>query len=225
MIGASSRSGGVVFGVLALVAGGCGAPTAPSVTVTLAQVSMAPSSVVAGGASEATVILSGPAPGGGVRVAIASSDGAAAVPASIVVDAGTTSAVFPVQTRVVAADTSVTITVTVEAETRAATLRVMAPVARPATFDALQIEPTTLRAGQSARGTVFLTSAAPAGGFTVNLKSSNSVATVLASVSIPPGAVSAMFNVTTAAVTLDTLLEITANVGDVTRTVALRVTP
>lgn len=221
MIGASSRV--VVFGVLALVAGGCETPTGPSAT--LSQVSLAASSVVAGASSEATVVLSGPAPSGGVPVTIASSDGAAAVPPSIMVNAGTTSAIFTVQTRVVAADTSATITVTVEAQTRAVTLHIMAPVARPATLDALLIEPAALRAGQSARGTVLLTSAAPASGFTVNLKSSNSVATVPVSVSVPSGAVSATFNVTTGAVELDTRLEITASVGDVTRTVSLRVTP
>jgi hypothetical protein len=101
----------------------------------------------------------------------------------------------------------------------------MAPLARPATLDAILIEPTLLRAGQSARGTVLLTSAAAASGFTVNLKSSNSVATVPVSVSVPSAAVSATFNVTTAAVELDTQLEITASAGDVARTVSLRVTP
>ena len=213
----------VVFGVLALVAGGCDTPTGPSAM--LAQVAVAPSSVVAGMASVATVMLSGPAPSGGVSVTIASSDGAATLPPSITINAGTTSASFTVQTRVVAADTSATITVTVGAQTRAATLRIMAPLARPATLDAILIEPTLLRAGQSARGTVLLTSAAAASGFTVNLKSSNSVATVPASVSVPSAAVSATFNVTTAAVELDTQLEITASAGDVARTVSLRVTP
>jgi len=223
MIGASSRIGVVAFGVLALVAGGCGTPTGPSAT--LAQVSVAPSSVVAGAASEATVMLSGPAPSGGLPVTISSSDGAAAVPPSIVVDARMTSATFTVQTRVVAADTSATITVTVGAETRVVTLRIMTPFARPATLDALLIEPTTLRAGQSARGTVRLTSAAAASGSIVSLKSSNSVATVPERVSVQAGAVSATFNVTTAAVELDTQLEITASAGDVTRTISLRVTP
>jgi hypothetical protein len=104
-------------------------------------------------------------------------------------------------------------------------LHIVAPVSLPASLEGLSIEPSALKAGQTARGTVLLTSAAAAGGFIVNLRSSNFVATVPANVTVPQGAVSATFAVGTAPVQLETQLEITASAGDVTRTVPFRVTP
>ena len=209
--------------VLAVVlAGGCGTPTGPSTSV--AQLSVTPSSVVAGAVSEATVTLDGRAPDSGVQVTLASSDGAALVPSSVLVNAGMTSAMFAVQTKVVAADTTATITATGGTATRAVALRILSPLARPSTLDALLIDPTALRGGQSARGTVRLTSTG-ASALTVNLKSSNSVATVPPSIVIPPGALSATFDVTTRSVELETRLEISASAGDISRTVPLRITP
>ena len=118
---------GVVFvGLLALFTGSCGTPTGPSAT--LLQLSLASTNVVAGASSEGTLTLSGAAPSGGVPVTISSSDGAAAVPASLTVSAGSSTATFTIQTRVVAADTNATITVAVGGQTRAVMLHIIAPV-------------------------------------------------------------------------------------------------
>ena len=213
----------VVVGILALFTDSCETPTGPGAT--LLQVSLASTTVVAGTSSEGTLTLSGAAPSGGVPVTISSSDGAATVPASLVVSAGSSAAIFTVQTRVVAADTNATITVALGGQTRAVMLHIIAPVPRPASLEGLVIDPSALKAGQTARGTVFLTSAAAATGFIVNLRSSNSVATVPVNVTVPPGAVSATFVVGTGPVQLETQLEITASAGDVTRTVPFHVTP
>jgi hypothetical protein len=218
-----TRSPARIVGILALFTGGCGTPTGPSAT--LSQVSLASTSVVAGASSEGTLTLSGAAPGGGVPVTISSSDGAATVPASLTVSAGSSTATFTVQTRVIAADTNATITVAVGGQTRAVTLHIIAPVPRPASLEGLVIDPSALKGGQSARGTVLLTSAATVNGFIVNLRSSNSVATVRANLTVPPCATSATFVVVTGPVQLETQLEIAASAGDVARTVPLHVTP
>jgi len=218
---AHERIGIVILVMLALAGGACGTPTGPSAT--LAQITLASTTVVAGTTSEGIVTLSGPAPGGGVDVTLSSSDGAVTLPASITVNAGSISGTFTARTRVIAADTTATITAAVAGQKREIALRVIAPVPRPPALDALQVEPSVVKGGQSARGTVVLTAAAPTGGFIVNLRSSNGVATVPSTVTVPSGAVSATFTVISGPVELDTQLEITASSGDVTRTVPFHI--
>jgi hypothetical protein len=71
------------------------------------------------------------------------------------------------------------------------------PSTTPA-LSAVRISPSEVVQGDTATGTVVLTSAAPSGGFVVDLMSDNTaVATVPASVTVPAGATSAMFVVAT----------------------------
>jgi hypothetical protein len=225
---AHRRSRFVVAVVLtALCVSGCdeGPPAAPSRPVTILQLSLTPPEVAAGETSEGTVTLNGPASSGGVEVRLASSDGAAVVPASMTVPAGAVSARFTIRTVLVAADTTASITGMAGGERREVTLRVTAPIARPPALDALDVGPAVVKGGQNAQGTVRLTVPAPAGGVLVNLKSSNAVATVPAGVMVPAGANTATFTITTRTVSLDTQFEITASYRDQTRTAPIRVTP
>ncbi len=90
----------------------------------------------------------------------------------------------------------------------------------------LSLNPTSVVGGNSSTGTVTLTSAAPSGGFVVNLSSSNpSVASVPSSVTVPAGATSANFTVATSAVSSSTNVTITASAGSVSRTATLTVNP
>jgi trimeric autotransporter adhesin len=196
-------------------------PTAPS---DLFQLELSPSRVTAGAASTGTVTLRGRMPHD-FRVSLSSSDAVASVPPSIVVPAGTSSAEFAVRTRLVAADTVTRIMASAGDMNDEVALQVVAPIARPATLDALQLEATSIRGGQNLQGTVRLTGAAPAGGLLVSLRSSNVAAVVPATVLIQFGAISAAFAVSTGPVSLDTQLEITAAYADQTRTVPLRVIP
>jgi hypothetical protein len=159
------------------------------------------------------------------RINLSSSDAVASVPASILVPAGTSAAEFTVRTRLVAADTVTRITASAGDMTDEVALQVVAPIARPATLDALELEATSVRGGQDLQGTVRLTGVAPAGGLSVRLRSSNFAAVVPAMVLIAVGAISAAFTVSTGPVSLDTQLEITAAYSDQTRTALLRVIP
>ncbi len=98
----------------------------PAPTVTLSSLTLNPTSVIGGlQSSTATVTLSGPAPAGGAKVALDSSNGAASVPSSATVPAGATSATFTVNTSIVILATSATISATYNNTTRAATLSVL----------------------------------------------------------------------------------------------------
>ena len=98
----------------------------PAPTVTLSSLTLNPTSVIGGlQSSTATVTLSGPAPAGGAKVALDSSNGAASVPSSATVPAGATSATFTVNTSIVILATSATISATYNNTTRTATLSVL----------------------------------------------------------------------------------------------------
>lgn len=83
----------------------------PPVSSSIAALTLDPARVRGGGAVLAVVTLAAPAPAGGAVVALASADAArAAVPASVTVPAGATTAAFLVATRPTRRDASVTIT-------------------------------------------------------------------------------------------------------------------
>jgi len=90
----------------------------------------------------------------------------------------------------------------------------------------LSLNPSRVTGGNPVTGTVNLTAPAQAGGFVVNLSSSNTnVATVPSTVTVPEGATSATFTVSTRAVTTSTSVTISASAGGITRTASLRVNP
>ena len=73
-----------------------------------------------------------------------------------------------------------------------------APALAATALSTVKVNPTDVVGGDPATGTVTLNAAAPAGGFTVSLSSDNTTAaTVPASVTVPAGATSATFPVTT----------------------------
>src|SRR5712691_3515774 len=82
--------------------------TAPLLTV--ASLTLSPSSVTGGSSSIGTVTLSAPAPAGGAQVTLSSNDPpVATVPSSVTVPAAATSATFTVSTNAVSTSTLATI--------------------------------------------------------------------------------------------------------------------
>ncbi len=193
---------------------------------TLTSVLLDPSSVTGGSASQGMVVLSGAAPSGGSTVSLSSSNtSAATVPASVTVAAGSSSASFTVNTSAVSSTTSANITASMSGVSQSATLTVQAPPPPTVTISLLTLSPTSLVGGSSSQGTVYISSAAPSGGSSVSLSSSNtSVANVPASVTVAAGATSATFTVTTKSVTTSTSVNITGSLGGVSRSASLNVT-
>src|SRR5713226_6081849 len=172
-------------------------------SVSLSSLTLNPSSVTGGNSSTGTVTLSGPAPAGGAQVALSSNNGAASVPSSVAVPAGATTANFTVSTSAVTASTTVTISAAYGGVSRSATLTVTPPLLP--TLSSLTLNPTSVIGGvESSTGTVTLSGLAPAGGAQVLLASSNGAASVPPSVTVPAGANSATFPVSTSAVAAST---------------------
>jgi hypothetical protein len=194
--------------------------TGPITWLHISSVSLNPASVIGGNTSTGTVTLTAAAPDGGAVVALVSSSSVASVPASVTVAAGATSADFTVSTSpvVVGASTSVWISGTYGGARSYASLTVT-PAANLSSFT---LDPTSVRGGTASIGTVTLSAPAPAGGAEVPLSSSNAaVAPVPASVTVPAGATSASFTVSTSPVTAST----SVTIGAANYSTLLTVTP
>jgi N-acetylneuraminic acid mutarotase len=79
------------------------------------------------------------------------------------------------------------------------------------TLGSLQLNPTNVIGGQTSQATLTLSGPAPAGGALVTLSSSNAAASVPASITVPEGASSASFTVTTNPVSYATSVTIAAS--------------
>ena len=186
----------------------------------LAGLGVNPAVVTGGAGSTGTVTLGAAAPAGGAVVNLSSNNlNAATVPASVTVLANATTATFAIATKAVAAATAVTITATYSGVAKTATLTVNPPAA-PAALAGVTMNPATMIFGSISTGTVTLTAPAPAGGAVVALFSSEWVSFNLpASITVPAGATSAQFPVTTAIGKATTV--ITASYNGVNRTATL----
>jgi RHS repeat-associated protein len=187
-------------------------------TVSILSVSVAPSNVTGGGVATGTVTLSAPA-GADTTVMLSSSNpAAAAVPGSVVITAGATSAPFTVTTSPVVATTGVTLTAAFNQYSATTLLLVV-----PAQLSSVSISPSSVLGGNSATGTVTLTGLAAAN-MTVTLSSNDSAVTVPASVTVPAGSATATFPVTTTAGVANRTATITATLDGTSRTATLTLT-
>ena len=119
---------------------------------------------------------------------------------SVLIPAGSTTGAIQILPSAVTATTVVTIAVTGGGVTRSAQLTVNPDGTPPPgpTLSSFTVSPTSVPAGNPATGTVTLPAAAPAGGTVVTLSSQlPGIASVPASVTVPAGATSATFPVTT----------------------------
>lgn len=192
---------------------------------TVSSIAVTPSSAVgAKGLVQATVTLTGPAPAGGIVLALASSNpNAATLPAQVRVGSGGKELRVSVETKAVSAPTAVTFTASIGSTAASCTLTVLPPV-----LTALTASPAIVRGGSSTKvtGTVRIGSPAPLGGLTVTLTSSNpSAAAPPSTVTVPTGRLAATFPVTHLAVTTDTPLAITATSNGTSKQAKLTVTP
>jgi hypothetical protein len=90
----------------------------------------------------------------------------------------------------------------------------------------LALNPTTVAGGSTSTGTITLSSASPAGGTVVSLRSSNTArATVAASATVAGGATTATFTVTALAATANATVNITASANGSSRSASLSITP
>ncbi|HEY2816111.1 MAG TPA: hypothetical protein VGK44_03140 [Casimicrobiaceae bacterium] len=190
----------------------------------LSAVSAAPNQVVGGSGATGTVTLSAAAPAGGATVSLGSASGAVTVPPNISVAQGATSATFAIATLAVTSTTSTTLSASYAGVTKTTTFTVT-PASIAPSLATLTLNRSSIVGGTATTGTVTLSSAAPGGGATVTLTSSNpQLATVPSSVVVAPGATSANFAVSTAAVKKNAGASITANYAGVTKSATIKIT-
>jgi len=178
-------------------------PQAGGLQVT--SLTFAPSTVTGGDISTGTVVLSGVAPTSGATVVLASSSSSVAVPSSVNIPSGKSSAQFVVDTFAVTQIAPATITASLGQSTASGALTV-----DPATLLSISLRPSSVAGGLPSACTLALTGAAPTGSLVVTLSSSDKSAEVPASVTIPAGQRSKQFNVATKPVNAPTSATIAA---------------
>ncbi len=198
------------------------ASVATAVYPQLSSLTITPATIPGSKAAEATLTLTGPTPASGIIVNLSSSNTAAAtVPAKLTVPGGVATRTFKVATSAVNTNTNVNINATYDGLTRSATLTV-----KPPAVIGLSLTPTTIIGGCStSTGKVTLDGKAPAGGAVVQLTNANTAAHVPASVTVPAGALTATFVITSTAPSVEKTGAVTASYGGGSRSVSLKVRP
>lgn len=184
------------------------------------SLSVNPTSILSGQTTQGTVTIAAPAPAGGMAIALSSSNAAVSVPASVTVAQGATSATFTATAGTVASITTAVLTASSSGTNVSASVTV-----NPIVPTSLSLSPTSVQGGQTTQGTVTISSPAPTGGITIALLSSNSAASVPASVTVPQGATTASFTATSGVVTAVTQVILTASYASVNLTATLTVNP
>jgi hypothetical protein len=161
----------------------------------LTGIAVSPSTADASQTVSGGVSISVPSQSGNDVVSLHSSNPAvASVPAVASFGSGNASASFPVTLTPVTTSTTVTITATGGGVTMSTTLTVVPTPPPPFAVDLVTVAPTVVAGTGTSTGTVTATTAAPAGGATIKLSSSDTkLATVPATVVIPAGATRATF--------------------------------
>jgi hypothetical protein len=211
------------FSVTATV--GSAANTA-SVTVVsvgvVKSIALSASSVNAGQTVTATVTLAASVTTSTVITLISSNANVASIPATLTIPAGMTSGTATITTFAVSTNTAVT----VNAATNGTTASVKLTVISLPFVTGLSIAPSTVFAGVSATATVTINEGAPAGGKLVALSSSNTAAASCpANVTVPAGATSTTFSITTSVVASSASATITAVGGGGTQSASITVNP
>jgi hypothetical protein len=199
------------------------APAFGSVTAT-------PSTVVGGNSTEIRIsLVSGAvAPANGFSFSVSSSNSTVLqVPSNVFMPGGTSSVNFIATTRAVTSTQNINIRIRNNQLGRrnlTVTVTPAAPTPTPLTLSSLTLSSSTVVGGNAVQGRVTLNAAAPAA-TVVNLASSNTVASVPASVTVAAGAISANFTVNTTSVTSTTSAVITGTFNGVTRSATLTINP
>ncbi len=199
--------------------------TTQSTTLTVnpylvSSISLNPTTVIGGSSSTGTVTISQAAGPAGIGVSIASGNADAQVPPTVVIPSGATSANFTVTTVKPASNETVAIMASIGASQSSANLTISA-----SSLSSVTIQGSIVGGNTPNPGTVTLTGPAPVGGLVVALQSSNSALSVQSSVTVPEGATSATFTMTTAGVDSNVVATVTATLGPTSKSANMSIVP
>jgi YVTN family beta-propeller protein len=184
----------------------------------ITSLTVSPSRVAGGQSTTGTVTLNTTAQVD-TAVSLSSNSGYVAVPASVTVKAGTSSATFAVTTSTVAAYANTMITARSGADQKTAWLGIYKPA-----VSSVVLSPSSVGGGSSSQGTVTLNTRVTLA-TTVTLLSTNSATAVPATVTVPAGSASTTFTVTTSKVSRKTYTIIKATAPGGSGTAKLNITP
>jgi hypothetical protein len=180
---------------------------------TLLAIGPASQDVIGGNSGRASVALVIPAPPGGGTVSLTTDNpGVIHVPESVSIPEGNSAVSFVITTSPVSGlATGGHVTATAGGVSKSIFVNVAPDPNAAPLLQSMTIAPASVTGGTNATGTVFLSAPAPSGGISVTLStSSRSVAQAPGIVTVPGGATSASYTLTTFAVSADTAATITA---------------
>ena len=180
-----------------------------------------PGQITGGRQAAAALSLTCPAPPAGATVTLSSDHPAIVIlPPSVTFPASSTLTSFPISTVAVSSPVDVTLTATYAGVVKTTQLTV-----QPGGLVGLTVLPATVTGGAVAVGTLNLDSNAPPGGLVVTLSSSDPSAVVPATVTVPAGASTVTFLVTTIGVATSVTDTITARLNGAVQTETLTILP
>ena len=185
------------------------------------SVTFSPSSVRGGLGSQLTVTLDAAAPSTGITLDVYATNSVVSVPATVTIPAGQTAVTVPVTTQQVLNNVRVPVVVT-----NGNTMATGVLTVTGAEVVSVTLLPSSILGGKPSVGTVTVSSAAPAGGYVVQLSSSaSSTASVPVTVIVPAGKTTITFPITTVAVAASVDASITATLNGVSKSAVLKVLP
>jgi hypothetical protein len=189
----------------------------------LHRLTLSPSVVIGGcGAFTATVTINGPAPAGGAVVLLTTNNPYASLPASVTIPEGETSRTFTIPTAAVTSAWGGFVSATYGGLTRHQNITI-----RPPRVASLVLSPNPVVGPGRVSASVLLECAAAAGNIVVSLGTSNAAVARpdVSSITIPAGAVSGRFTVSTADVSTTSWADIRASANGPGKQVRLEVKP
>lgn len=205
--------------ISASVSGSTAVATLLVLPASLSGLSLSPNRLVGGVGTTGTVKLTGPAPAGGIVVALKTNKSVCHLPASVLVPAGASSTTFAVTTDPVAIVTTVGVTATYKSGSRQASMQLL-PLLK-----SVNCKPNVIIGGKTAVGTITLNDVAPAGGVDVSVSSSDGALIVPASVHVAAGTNGAAFNATSVSVSAAALVTVTASLAGASAVTNVTVKP
>jgi len=183
------------------------------------SLTVSPSSLIAGDTATGTITLSAPAPKGGKLIKMTSDSRLVSISPTVEIAEGRSTVIFPISTNPVVTQTTVQLTASLGKSSASAPLTIGLGVSFTCVLVTNQLAGGTTNYGQ-----INLGYKAPVGGLTFSLTSSNSVAAVAPTVTIPAGKVICEFPISTSSVSAPTSVTVTVSISGQTKSLNFTVT-
>ena len=188
----------------------------------LKSFTISPATISGGAQPQGIVMLNGQAPAGGAVVTLSSNSASVSPPPSVLVEAGSFSASFPISTSAVTTNTTVAVTASYAGASTQGQVT-LTPQSPPSS---ITLSPTsTTGTNGSSFATVTIASPSSTDQILQVASSNPNVASVPNGVTIPAGSTTGGFNIFTTSVSTQTIVTISVSGGGVTRTANLTVNP